>query len=195
MIEFFSNWAGQLVVALVIGSLLEMLVPNGKNKKYVKMLIGIYIIFCIVSPLTNAKEVFSEDSIEDSIEEYLKKNTSKSEEKSTDEKIEDLYIKEIENSITEDLANMGYEVVKCKIETELSSKVNNSRIKSIEIKVKKYIKQGVVSEVEKIENVDISINKSEKENTTNIESGDIEVIKNLISEKYEIEESKIHISS
>ena len=33
MVEFLSSWSGQIVVALVIGSLLEMLVPKGKNKK------------------------------------------------------------------------------------------------------------------------------------------------------------------
>lgn len=192
MIEFFSNWAGQLVVALVIGSLLEMIIPKGKNKKYVKMLIGIYIIFCMISPFTQIDETFSMDNISEMLEEYGKQNAEEVDSSSMDSRLEELYIEEIEKSISEDLEELGYEVKKCKIKAKINSKINESGIESISVKVKKYIKQE--SEIEKIENINISINNEKKENTTNIENGDIEIIKNLILEKYDVQEDKIHIS-
>ena len=34
MIEFISSWAKSLGLAIVIVSILEMLLPNNKNKKY-----------------------------------------------------------------------------------------------------------------------------------------------------------------
>lgn len=192
MIEFFSNWAGQLVVALIIGTLLEMIIPKGKNKKYVKMLIGIYIIFCIISPFSQINESFSIDDITEQIEEYGSENTIEENQTSMDARLEDLYIEEIEKSISEDLEKIGYEVKRCKIEANLNGKINKSGIESISIKVKKYLKQD--SNIEKIENVNISINSDKKENTTNIENEDINIIKKIIQEKYEIQEEKIHIS-
>lgn len=197
MVEFLSSWSGQIVVALVIGSLLEMLVPKGKNKKYVKMLIGIYIIFCIVSPFTKINESFSMENIDKTLDKYIKENTKEYGVSSTDADLEELYIKEVEKSITEDLAKIGYKVVKCKIVANLNSKINKSGIQSINIKVKKYVRQEAPSDidiVEDIEKVNISINTNEEENTTYIQNEDIVVIKNFILDKYEIDENKIHIS-
>jgi stage III sporulation protein AF len=197
MVEFLSSWSGQIVVALVIGSLLEMLVPKGKNKKYVKMLIGIYIIFCIVSPFTEINESFSMENIDKTLDKYIKENTKEYGVSSTDADLEELYIKEVEKSITEDLAKIGYKVVKCKIVANLNSKINKSGIQSINIKVKKYVRQEAPSDidvVEDIEKVNISINTNEEENTTYIQNEDIIVIKNFILDKYEIDENKIHIS-
>ena len=51
MIEFFSTWAEQIVLAVIIATIIEMLLPNNKNKKYVQMIIGIYILFNIISPI------------------------------------------------------------------------------------------------------------------------------------------------
>lgn len=197
MVVFLSSWSGQIIVALVVGSLLEMLVPKGKNKKYVKMLIGIYIIFCMVSPFTKINESFSMDNIDKTIDKYIQQNTKEFGASSTDAELEELYIREVEKSITEDLAKIGYKVVKCKIVANLNSKINKSGIQSINIKVKKYIRQEAPSEidvVEDIEKVNISINTNEEENTTYIQNEDINVIKNFILDKYEIEENKIHIS-
>ncbi|MCI8700528.1 MAG: stage III sporulation protein AF [Clostridia bacterium] len=197
MVEFLSDWSGQLVVAIIVGSILEMLVPKGKNKKYVKMLIGIYIVFCIVSPFTKINESFSADNIDETIDKFVEQNTEEVDQTSMDAKLEQLYIEEVEKNITEDLANIGYKVMKCKIEVSLNNKVNNSTIQSINLKVKKYIRKNTSSEIENIEGVekvDISINNKEKEDTTYIENEDINKIKSFILEKYDIEEHKIHIS-
>ena len=51
MIEWISRWAEQIVVAVIIATVIEMILPNGNNKKYVKVVIGIYILFTIISPI------------------------------------------------------------------------------------------------------------------------------------------------
>ena len=51
MMSFFSSWAEQIIIAVVIGSIIEMVLPDNNNKKYVKMVIGIYVLFSIISPL------------------------------------------------------------------------------------------------------------------------------------------------
>ena len=56
MIEFISTWVKGLGVAIVIVSIIEMILPNNKTKKYIKMVLGIYIIFNIISPLVKNKD-------------------------------------------------------------------------------------------------------------------------------------------
>lgn len=194
MVEFLSNWSGQLVVALVIGSILEMLVPKGKNKKYVKMLVGIYIVFCIISPFTQINESFSVDNIDKTIDKYVKENIEEVDPSSMEARLEELYVEEVENSLGADLSELGYKVMQCKVEVSLNNKVNKSTIQSINIKVKKYVRTNASSEIEQIENVNISVGSSQKEDTTHIENEDINVIKRFIVDKYEIKENKVHIS-
>ena len=49
MIACFSEWAKNLTLAVVIVSLFEMLLPNNKTKKYIKVVMGLYILFNILS--------------------------------------------------------------------------------------------------------------------------------------------------
>ena len=51
MINVINRWMKQIIFAVVITIIIEMLVPEGKNKKYIKMITNIYIIFIIVSPI------------------------------------------------------------------------------------------------------------------------------------------------
>lgn len=51
MIDWISNWAGGIIVAVIIGTVIEMILPSGNSKKYIKVVIGIYVLFTIVSPV------------------------------------------------------------------------------------------------------------------------------------------------
>lgn len=69
MIKFLSSWAKGLGVAIVVVSILEMLLPNNKTKKYIRMVMGIYIIFNIISPLVQNKNILNVNQID--IESYV----------------------------------------------------------------------------------------------------------------------------
>ena len=53
MIGIIRNWCEGIIIAIIISVIIELLVPEGNNKKYVKVVIGIYIIFVIINPLLN----------------------------------------------------------------------------------------------------------------------------------------------
>ena len=55
MIKFFRSWCEELILASFIVSILEMLMPEGKNKKYLKVLTGIFIILVMLNPLLSLK--------------------------------------------------------------------------------------------------------------------------------------------
>lgn len=51
MIEFFKVWCEGIIVAVVISIIIESILPEGNNKKYVKVIISIYIVFTILNPI------------------------------------------------------------------------------------------------------------------------------------------------
>lgn len=51
MIKFFRSWCEELILSSFIVSILEMLIPEGSMKKYIKVVTGVYMIFVIISPI------------------------------------------------------------------------------------------------------------------------------------------------
>ena len=54
MIDFLVIWAEQIIIALIIIVIIEMILPNS-NKKYIKVIFGIFIIYIILSPIISSK--------------------------------------------------------------------------------------------------------------------------------------------
>lgn len=56
MIEFLVSWAEQLIVALIIIVVVEMILPSQSSyKKYIKIILGIFILYVVITPLINNK--------------------------------------------------------------------------------------------------------------------------------------------
>ena len=51
MIKFFKVWCEGIIVAVVISIIIESILPEGNIKKYVKVIISIYIVFTILNPI------------------------------------------------------------------------------------------------------------------------------------------------
>ena len=76
MISFFSTWIGQIAVSVIIVSIFEMVLPKGNLKKYIKVVLGIYVIYCLISPFVNNKKLFDIDNI--NIEKYTTNSITQS---------------------------------------------------------------------------------------------------------------------
>ena len=37
--DWISDWAGGIIIAVIIGTVIEMILPEGNSKKYIKMVI------------------------------------------------------------------------------------------------------------------------------------------------------------
>ena len=53
MIEWLKDWANQIIVAIVIAIIFELIIPKGKNKKYIKMVINLYVLFVLLNPIVS----------------------------------------------------------------------------------------------------------------------------------------------
>ena len=169
MINFLSSWAEQVILAVIIATILELILPNSKNKKYVQMVIGVYVLFNIISPIIKNKEklVFSEIDLD----KYITTST-KVEQSSMDARLEKIYLDELENNIKSKFKNVGIEIIKCTIDVELDTTKKNAGIHSIDVKVKNVddeqkilkLKQEIIEEYEISEEVAKRLNLAKKEN-------------------------------
>lgn len=158
MINFLSSWAEQVILAVIIATILELILPNSKNKKYVQMVIGVYVLFNIISPIIKNKEklVFREIDLD----KYITTST-KVEQSSMDARLEKIYLDELENNIKSKFKNAGIEIIKCTIDAELDTTKKNAGIHSIDVKVKNVDDEKKISKIEQeiIEEYEISEDK------------------------------------
>ncbi|MBR3163261.1 MAG: stage III sporulation protein AF [Clostridia bacterium] len=206
MIDFFSSWAEQIIIAIVVGSLIEMILPNNKNKKYIKMIIGIYILFTIISPITGKKDLLSADAsyIEnyvDSIANDKSLNEEKVNQESMDERLQELYIKELEKNIKTRTEQEGYNVISCDVDATLYGE-KNQEIKKINLTVskktgtEKIIEESNIKEINKVEiNIGLEkILKSNNDDQMQVDNNEVQSLKNILSSYYEIDVKKINIA-
>ena len=214
MIEFLSSWAKGLGLAIIVISILEMLLPNNKTKKYVRMVFGIYIIFNIVSPFVKNKDILDVSSYD--LNEYIgdyTTNQTNEEQSSVDSRIEEIYIEELEKDITKKVGELGYQVITCNVYATLSSKNEENYIEEIALTVKKNdeqenaeteqaetIEDKLVNEIQKIKPVNTTIgkikttDKEQDDSKQNISSSDVQKIKKFLKEEYGVEETCLKIN-
>ncbi len=103
MILKIRAWCEGIIIAIIISIIIEMILPDGKNKKYVKVVIGIYIMFVVLNPILeiinydiNFDDIFKFEDIEASA--------------TSDLNIKQAYLVGIEESLKLEIENLGYEV-------------------------------------------------------------------------------------
>ena len=218
MIEGLSIWAKTLVLAVIIVSILEMLLPNNKTKKYIKMVMGIFILYNIISPLIKNKNSLSFEESE--LSKYMGNTTSlEVNQESMDKRIEELYIQEIEKDITKKVSKKGFDVKYCRVKAKFTGDENDMGINKITLRIEKSdkapeesaqnaeelnnntdeeIEKQLVTEIQKIKKVDtkVSKEKNDKEDTTNLEITiqDIQNLKKFLIEEYEVNEKCLEIN-
>lgn len=208
MIEILSSWAKGLGITIVIVSIFEMLLPNNRTKKYIRMVLGVYVIFNIVSPLIKNKDVFNFNNID--LEEYTSVETSSVNQTSMNERIKKLYSEELEKDITKKIKEKGYEVKKCKVSVQIADDEEETKINKIKLivsktqeEVKNDIKNSaenkIVTEIQKIRKIDtgVEIKKQEKEKnevSDKVNKTEIQNIKKFLIEEYGVNEKCLDIN-
>lgn len=204
--NFLNFWLQGIIISVIVATIIEMILPNGNTKKYVKVVLGIYVVFNIITPIINE---FTNSNFELSsiinIEEYTKKMdtyevSSNNIEKSNEENIKQIYISNLKNDITAKLEEKEYSVKKVDIEIE-----NNEtyKIKNVELSLsKKEAKEEqetknevVISEIEKVE-IQVGEKKKDdaKEEKSDLTESEKKEIKKYLSSIYEIKEKQITIN-
>ena len=162
MVNFLSSWVKNLSLAIIVVSILEMLLPNNKTKKYVKMVMGLYILFSIISPFIKNSDKLNFENIDVSsyINEELETSKIEVNQESMDKRLKEIYAEELENDITKKLKEKGYTIEYCKVDANISQKDNDSGIKKITLKLDK--KESIKTD-ESSKNNEITIKVNNKD--------------------------------
>ena len=153
MISFLRSWIEQIIIAIIIVSILEMILPNGNLKKYIKIILSVFVIFNIISPFVNSTDLFNISM--QNFDTYVNNlNTSSTLDQSNmDKRLQELYIDELENNIKNKVEENGYFVKSCKVDATLESSSPNAGINKIILVISK-------NKINKIEKININNNKA-----------------------------------
>ncbi len=58
--EWLRDWIMQIAGIIVLGAVCDMIMNEGEMKKYVKMVMGLVLVFAIIQPVTKASPEFTE---------------------------------------------------------------------------------------------------------------------------------------
>ena len=195
MITWFNSWAQGIILAVIIVTILEMILPEGKNKKYIKIVMGVYITFTIISPIiskvTGSNFDFDVSKYQALIEGNNVQSTN-SAQNINNQSIENLYLNTIKTDIKDVLNKEGYEGKKVDITANINVEEEKADIYKIDIEATKKANDNSIKKVNKIVIGNDTENNEEENNT--LSNGEIKKLKKTLADKYEIEEEKIYIN-
>lgn len=194
--NWISGWIQGIIIAVIIGTIIEMLLPDGNCKKYIKVVIGVYILFSIVSPVIT-KVTGNEFRVSDiyDINTYIEvsaKSSQENIENSQQDQIKQVYITNLKNDMKQKIQEKGYSVKSLTLEI---SNDEQYTLKKIFAQVSKR-KNEENNEVKGVNEINITISNT----TENIEE-DISIstkeqndLKAYLSGIYNLEEKNININ-
>ena len=205
MISWISSWAQGVIISVIIASIIEMILPEGSSKKYIKIVIGVFILFTIVAPVINKFKGSSINmaSIID-FDKYSDTNevSAINLEESNNLNIKPMYETNLKVDIKSKIKSKGFEV------QDVNLKISDDGeyiIESIDITILKEIvneedqekssKSNVIGIVDSIEKVSIELsNKTTKqEKEYQISNKDANNLKEYLSNTYDIKTKNIFI--
>ena len=209
-------------MAIIIGTVIEMILPEGNCKKYIKVVIGIYIVFTIVSPVITK---FTGENISVSEELELDKYVQEAESSvatgnainaDNQNNIMSMYISGLKEDIAAKLKTKEYEVSNIEVEIADTENytINSISLQAVRLQEDKETDEpetqesvNTVKKIESVEKVDIDLDNSktneEHSNTENdttekteekLSNKEIKEIKEYLSSVYEVREDNITIN-
>ena len=199
MIKFINSWAQGIILAVIIATIIEIILPEGKNKKYVKTVIGVYILFTIIYPFINK---FTKTNLNTLIENTTKQMSTYQENNSlkidTDKYIESTYKKKIEEDIRKRANEKNLNITSLNVYIETEDENRYGMLNSLVMKVEKNETSKKNNDVNQIKEINISKNVQNNEIIENKDKTatekEINEFKEYINATYYLEKEKIHIN-
>lgn len=206
--DFLNSWLQGIIIAVIVSSIIEMILPNGSSKKYAKVVLGVYVVFTIITPVVNQflNSDFELSSILN-IEDYTKKidtyevNSKNIEiDKTNETSIKNMYLANLKNDMKTKLEDKDYKVKQIQVEIENDE---TYLIKSISLSLEKKKEEKEETKEEKvkvneIKEVKIQIGEekqeTKKEEASSITEKEKKEIKQYLASIYEVKEKQICIN-
>lgn len=198
MIYWLKSWTNSIIVAVIIAVIFNLIIPNGNNKKYIKMVISLYLLFVILNPLIS--KFTNLNSLDINAKDYKKyfscdESLSTSASLNSDKLISTTAEKTIKENIKSKLKQQGYKASNISIYIDNKNGQINKLKLSVEkenIREEDTNKSNNSISINEVEHVDISSKNTSKKDK--LRKSEIQKIKKIINENYEISEENIDIN-
>lgn len=198
IINFISTWAQGIIVSVIIATIIEMILPESNNSKYIKTVIGIFILFTIISPIiAKIKGGNTDTNLEDYIEVSSGNLYEVDNKIDNKELIKNMYIENLKIDIKSKVTQKGYVVGDVYIDVLNDDEFT---LNSINIKIdgttdKKDNSNNTSTIVENVEQILINVgakdNKKKDEERSVISLSERRKIVQYLSSVYEVKENNI----
>ena len=182
IVNLINSWAQEIVIAVIVGTIIEMIVPNGKNKKYIKTVIGMYLLFVIMYPIINK---VTGKSINLNNLDFFKNTKTSTTSLNTEQYISISYENNLKQEINLILKDKGYTADKINLKTSSDFET----ITEISLNIKKIENKNV----NEIKTVEINTSKGKTNNENNLSNEEINDIKDFLSNELNIDKEKIYL--
>lgn len=200
MLEWFRSWATGIVIAVIIATIIEMILPNSTSKKYIKIIIGIFIVYTVISPVIGS---FKGEDLNNyiKVENYIQSSSNALQTNEVSDNaqssIKKIYAQNLQNDLKTKLKEKGYISNNINISISNDDKYN---IERIDIKVDEKVtnsnqdEKQVKTIVDNIKAIKIKVKKDDSQNNAIITENDKNEIKEYIKQIYQIDLNNINVS-
>lgn len=200
MLAWFRSWATGIVIAVIIATIIEMILPNSTSKKYIKIIIGIFIVYTIISPVIGS---FKGEDLNNyiKVENYIQSSSNALQTNEVSDNaqssIKKIYAQNLQNDLKTKLKEKGYISNNINISISNDDKYN---IERIDIKVDEKVtnsnqdEKQVKTIVDNIKAIKIKVKKDDSQNNAIITENDKNEIKEYIKQIYQIDLNNINVS-
>ena len=101
MFSQISIWAKGIIIVTLVGTILQMVLPDCNNKKYIKIIIGVFILITIIKPVIGKSINLNSINFED----YTNYNNT-SVKDTSEENVMEIFRKKVITTIGEKINNM-----------------------------------------------------------------------------------------
>ena len=194
MINAMSTWAKSIILAVIVSTIIQMILPEGNNKKYIKTVIGLYILFTIISPIIS--KISGENATIDvsKYENYFNvESTTTASANVIDKNLDNTYTSSIKADIKNRMKQKGYKVNSLDANIELKNEESYGTINSLKISLERE-ENNNNSNIQAVNKIEIKIsNNTNEAKQNNLTSMEKQEIKNYLSETYSIKKENIEV--
>ncbi len=194
MINAMSTWAKSIILAVIVSTIIQMILPEGNNKKYIKTVIGLYILFTIISPIISKISGGNSTIDVSKYENYFNvESTTTASANVIDKNLDNTYTSSIKADIKNRMKQKGYKVNSLDANIELKNEESYGTINSLKISLERE-ESNNNSNIQAVNKIEIKISNNTNEvKQNNLTSMEKQEIKNYLSEIYSIKKENIEV--
>ena len=189
MISFLKTWAESLIFAILCIVMIEMILPEGSHKKYIKVVLGVYLLLVLMNPLISKLTKTTDLTNMLDMSQFAQENTWEVSSFNTDSELEYMTKESLKLEIERLLQQNGYQA--SQIEMEFEIKKDHTEIEMTKLSLK--IEKDQTEKIKQIEEVKIQVSDNQQEENQRLTAKEIAEVKEILASELGVKKKNIYL--